>query len=133
MNRISIALASLLAIAAPAAAAAPSVEGTWANPKRSVVVKVAACGSALCGTVVKASDKAKAKAREGGTASLIGTRILNNLKPAGQGTFKGQGFDPKRNIRAPATIRLLGPNAIEVRGCAVIGLLCKEQRWTRVS
>ncbi|MDQ3246136.1 MAG: DUF2147 domain-containing protein [Pseudomonadota bacterium] len=133
MNRISITIASLLAIAAPATAAAPSVEGNWANPKRSVVVKVAACGSAYCGTVVKASDKAQAKARAGGTSNLVGTRILNNLKPAGKGTFKGQGFDPKHNIRAPATIRLLGPNALEVRGCAVIGILCKEQRWTRVS
>jgi len=43
-------------------------------------------------------------------------------------------FDPKRNIRAPATIRLEGDNAITVRGCAIAGmLLCKEQRWTRAS
>ena len=61
-------------------------------------------------------------------------RILSGLRPAGGGTFKGQVFDPKRNIRAPATVRLLGPDALEVRGCAVAGmLLCKEQVWTRVS
>ena len=133
MNRILIAVASLIAVATPAAAASAPVVGTWSNPKGSVVVRVTPCGEGYCGTVVKASDKAKAKARQGGTPNLIGTRILSNLKPAGNATFKGRAFDPKRNIRAPATIRMIGPNAIEVRGCAVAGILCKEQRWTRVS
>ena len=70
----------------------------------------------------------------GGTPNLIGTRILSGLRPTGQGSFKGQAFDPKHNIRAPATVRLVGPDAIEVRGCAIAGMfICKEQRWTRVS
>ena len=123
----------LFAVAVPASAQA-ALEGKWRNPKGSVVVQVAPCGSAYCGTVVDASAKAKATARKGGTPNLIGTRILSNLRRAGNGTFRGQAFDPKRNIRAPATIRVLGPDAIEVEGCAIAGmLLCKEQRWTRVS
>ena len=125
----------LLAAAVPfTASAQAALEGQWRNPKGSVVVKVAPCGNAYCGTVVDASEKAKAGARKGGTRHLIGTRILSGLRPAGDGKFRGQVFDPKRNIRAPATIKVLGPNAIEVRGCAIGGmLLCKEQRWTRVS
>ena len=111
-----------------------ALEGQWRNPKGSIVVRLSQCGRAYCGTVVRASDKAKAGARKGGTANLIGTRILSNLRPVGRGTFKGQAFEPKRNIRAPATIRMVGPDAIEVKGCAIAGmLLCKEQRWTRVS
>ena len=39
----------------------------------------------------------------------------------------------KRNIHAPATIRQRSRNVMEVEGCALAGLLCKEQRWTRVS
>lgn len=136
MKRIIATAAALFAAAAaPAAAAAQApLEGRWKNPKGSVVVKVAPCGSAWCAVVVDASEKAKANARRGGTPNLIGTRILSGVRPAGKGTFRGQAFDPKRNIRAPATIKLLGPNAIEVRGCAIGGmLLCREQRWTRVS
>lgn len=115
------------------AAAQAALEGQWRNPKGSVVVKVARCGSGYCGTVVQASEKARASARKGGTPHLIGTRILSNLRPTGKGTFKGQAFDPKRNIRAPATIKLLGPDTIEVRGCALAGMfICKEQRWTRI-
>ncbi|HET9813579.1 MAG TPA: DUF2147 domain-containing protein [Sphingomicrobium sp.] len=125
-----LALAATVPVTASAQAA---LEGQWRNPKGSVVVKVAPCGSSWCGVVVKASDKAKASARRGGTPNLVGTRILTGLHAAGEGRFKGQVFDPKRNIRAPATIKLLGPDALEVKGCAIAGiLLCKEQRWTRV-
>jgi uncharacterized protein (DUF2147 family) len=118
-------------MAAPALAGS-SVEGRWTNPKRSIVIEVARCGSAWCGTVVAASAKAKANARKGGTKELIGTRILSGARPVGNGVFKGKGFVPRRNLYAPATIRQRGPNVMEVEGCALGGLLCKEQRWTRV-
>ena len=125
---------ALLAASVPfAASAQPAIEGRWVNPKGSVMVRVGPCGDGYCGTVVKASAKAQATARNGGTPHLIGTQILSGLHPAGEGTFKGQVFDPKRNIRAPATIRIVAPDTIAVRGCAIAGmLLCKEQRWTRV-
>jgi uncharacterized protein (DUF2147 family) len=118
-------------MAAPALAA-PSVEGRWTNPKRSVTIEVARCGQAWCATVVAASAKARANARKGGTRELIGTRILTGARPVGNGVYKGRGFIPRRNISAPATIRQRGPNVMEVEGCALGGLLCKEQRWTRV-
>jgi uncharacterized protein (DUF2147 family) len=132
---LTTAALALLATAVPVTASAQAaLEGQWRNPKGSIVVRVAPCGGSYCGTVVRASEKARAGARKGGTPSLIGTRILSNLRPAGKNTYRGQAFDPKRNIRAPATVKMVGPNAIEVKGCAIGGmLLCKEQRWTRVS
>ena len=128
---VLIALAATVPVGASAQAA---LEGQWKNQKGSVVVRVAPCGNAYCGTVITASEKAKAGARKGGTANLIGTRILSNLRQAGDNVYKGQAFEPKRNIRAPATLRLINPNTLQVKGCAIAGmLLCKEQRWTRVS
>jgi uncharacterized protein (DUF2147 family) len=116
------------------AQAQAALEGQWRNAKDSVTVKVVPCGGAWCANVVDATAKAKAGARKGGTPNLIGTRILTGLRRAGDGTYKGLAFDPKRNIRVPATVRVLGPNAITVRGCAIAGMfICKEQRWTRVS
>ena len=123
----------LLAAAMPVTASAQAaLEGQWTNPKRSVVVKVEPCGNAFCGTVVRASEKARKNAREGGTRDLIGTRILSGLKPAGEGRYKGKVFVPKRNMYASATVRQVGPNVMEVQGCALVGLVCDEQRWTRV-
>jgi uncharacterized protein (DUF2147 family) len=135
MKKILAKLA-LIAVAAAVpvtASAQAALEGHWKNPKGSVVVRLTSCGDAYCGVVVEASEKAKATARKGGTPNLIGTRILSGMKPAGGGTFKGLVFDPKRNIRAPATVRLLGSSTLVVKGCVLNGIICKEQRWTRVS
>lgn len=123
--------AALLPLPAQALAQAP-LEGQWRNPKGSVVVRVAACGNAYCGIVVDASAKAKATAKKGGTASLIGTRILSDVRAQRDGTYKGRAFDPKRNIHAPATIRMQGESILVIKGCVLGGIICKEQRWTRV-
>ena len=122
---------ALLGVAATAQAAAP-IEGLWTNPKHSAVVRVAPCGDAYCGTVVRASEKAKANARKGGTPNLIGRQILTGLRPIGDGRYKGKAFVPKRNLYATATVRQINANMMEVEGCALMGLICDEQRWTRV-
>jgi uncharacterized protein (DUF2147 family) len=109
------------------ASAQATLQGKWANPKHSVVVHVAPCGNALCGIVRWAS----AKNREKGVD--LGTRVLSDLRPAGDGVYKGRAYDPKHDMTGTATVRQLGPNVMLVKGCAIMGLFCKEQRWTRVS
>lgn len=122
-----------LALAAPAAASASNpIEGRWTNPKRNVIIDVDRCGAALCGTVVWANSEAREDAREGGTRNLVGTQILTGLKPLGNGAFRGRVFLPKRGIHASATVAPAGSNGLSVKGCAVAGVLCKEQRWSRV-
>lgn len=130
MNRIALTLAAALAFApAPAIAASP-LEGTWTNPKRSVTVRIAPCGEKLCGRVVTASAKAKRDAAQGGTRSLIGATILKDLRPAGANRWRGQVFLPKQNRHAGANLRLSG-NRLVVQGC-LLGLICKDQTWSRV-
>ena len=119
--------------AGPAFAASP-IEGQWTNPARSVTVRIAPCGRAsLCGRVINASPDAKAKAAAGGTPRLIGTELMSRLVPVGEGAWRGDFFVPNRNIRAPGELHLLGPRTLEIEGCAVPGLLCKTQQWTRVA
>ena len=128
MRRILMSIAvAATALAAPASASSQALEGKWANAKRSVIVSVARCGDAYCGTVSWAS----AKNREKGTEP--GTRVLSNLRSQGDGVYKGKAYEPKRNITGSATVRQVSPDVMVVKGCAIIGLLCKEQRWTRVS
>ena len=124
-------MAILTASAAGAASAAP-IEGHWANPKESVVVNVAPCGNAYCGTVIRASAKAQDDAEEGGTDRLIGTRLMNGFTADGRGGYRGRIFLPKRNMHAGGTIRMLGPNQMVVKGCAFAGMLCRDQNWHRV-
>ena len=131
MNRIATLIAAALVLApAPALAASP-LEGLWRNPKGSVTVRIAPCGPQLCGRVVAASAKAKAKAAEGGTEQLPGTMILSGITPAGANRWKGRVFLPRQNRHATGNLRLAG-NRLEVEGC-MLAIICKSQVWTRVS
>lgn len=118
----------LFALVVPMTASAQAaLEGRWKNPKGSVIVNVERCGDAYCGTV----SWATAKNREKGVSP--GTRVLSELRPQGNGVYKGRAFEPKRNMAGSAIVHQVGPNVMIVKGCAVIGLLCKEQRWIRIS
>ena len=130
---ITTALLALACAASPAAAQPSGFEGHWANPKHSTIVNVSRCdGDFYCAVVLKASAKAQANARKGGTMHFIGTEILR-VRPAGQGIFKGTAFDPESNMHVSATVTVLGPGEMQIRGCALLGLVCEAQRWTKVS
>lgn len=126
MKQILTAFAAAAFLAAPASASAQKLEGRWANAKRSVIVNVEKCGNAYCGTISWASAKNRQK------GATPGTRVLSDLQPRGGGVYKGRAFEPKREISGSATVRQVGPNTMVVKGCAVAGIICKEQRWTRV-
>jgi uncharacterized protein (DUF2147 family) len=125
-----LATAGLVALAAAApvsASASTTIEGHWANPHHTVIVNVTRCGGAYCGTV----SWSNARNREKGTTP--GIRVLSDLHPGGDGTYRGSVFEPKRQMHGSATVRQLGPDVMMVKGCALLGLVCSEQRWTRVS
>lgn len=133
-KKIPTLILSLILAAAPtaAASAATPIEGKWTNPKRSVVIHMSPCGDAICGKVISANAKAKADAANGGTPDLIGKNLLSGFKPNGKGGWTGRVFLPKQNMHATGTIQIESANAIVVKGCAIAGLICRDQRWTRV-
>jgi uncharacterized protein (DUF2147 family) len=127
MMRFFTAAAAALALAASPAVAQTNIEGHWTNPKHTTLVKVSECArDTYCAIVLKASAKAQANARKGGTEHFIGTEILH-VSAAGDNLFKGKAFDPQSNMHVPATVHFVDPTTIEIQGCFVI---CKTQRWT---
>ena len=130
MKQILVGFAMLGALAAPASATAKSpLEGRWKNGKMEIVI--APCGGELCGTVVKASPKAKAKAQRGSGTDLIGARLIKDIEPSGPNRYKGRVFVADRNMHATGTIRQLNRNQLAVKGC-VMAVLCKSATWDRV-
>ena len=115
-----------------AAFAASPLEGVWTNPRHSVTVRIAPCGGNYCGRVIAASAKARADAANGGGGRLIGAELMSGLTQDGPGEWSGSVFVPDHNIHAEGIFRLLGPRQLSVKGCAVRGVLCKEQVWTKV-
>ena len=104
-----------------------SVEGEWINPSGSVIVKIQQCGSALCGTVSWASERAAQDAARAGTAPLVGTEVLSNFIPKGTGMWRGSAFVPDLRRRGSARLRQCGTDCLELVGCQLAGLICKRQ------
>ena len=121
----------LLALTALIAADAAPIEGRWKNPSGRVTVMIEACGESYCGTVISASDSARADAKRGGTENLVGTQLMSGFVTAGPGKWKGRMFVPDLNHRSKAELRLIGANQLKVTGCMVGRMICKSQYWTR--
>jgi uncharacterized protein (DUF2147 family) len=130
MKRIFLALATVAVAAASASANARSnLEGRWKNGRMEIVI--APCGRSLCGTVVKASATQQARAESGSGTNLLGARVIDNIRPAGAGTYRANVFVADRDMKASGTIRQLGPNRLNVRGC-VWSVICKTTNWDRI-
>ena len=130
MTRLFIILAAIAAAVVPTAAdARASLEGRWKNGKMEIVIRP--CSGGLCGTVVKASAKQQAKAQNGSGTRLIGSRVIDNIRPAGPGTYKADVYVADRDMNARGTIRQVSANRLNVRGC-VLGFLCKTTNWDRI-
>ena len=134
MNKTIKGFAALAAFSmlAGAANAAAQPTGVWRNAKNSVHVKVAPCGGDLGGTVVWASEKAKAKARKAGTKNLIGTQLMRDFRQVQPGTWKGRVFVPDVGKTFTGTLTTSGSGRMTARGCAVAGLFCKSQSWVKM-
>lgn len=131
MTKFAPMIAAALALASAPALAASPLEGLWTNPKGNVVVRIAPCGPQLCGKVVRATAKARAKAAEQGTEQLMGKTLLSGLQPAGPNRWKGKVFVPRVGRNVSGNLSLSGSSKLNVQGC-VAGLLCKSQSWKRV-
>lgn len=136
MIRLSIlgALVAAAGLAASTTASAqgdPSIHGVWRNPKNSVHVEIKPCAAGACGYVVWATDKAKADAREGGTANLVGLQLLRNFSQDKRGVWRGKVFVPDLNTTFTGVAELSSPTTLKAKGCFVV--LCKSQTWTRIS
>ena len=124
-----VALVTIAMQGSAEAALQSPIGGRWVNPAHSVIIKIAPCGSALCGTVIWANAQAK-KDASAGRASLVGTKLLTGLHQQGA-QWQGQLFVPDRNLHVEARIQRAGRAQLKVSGCAIGGLLCDSQLWTR--
>ncbi|HWI88352.1 MAG TPA: DUF2147 domain-containing protein [Sphingomicrobium sp.] len=130
MKRFLLSLSALALLAEPAAGSAKSnLEGRWKNGRMEIVIRP--CGGGLCGTVVKASEKQQERAQSGSGTRLIGARVIDNIQPAGAGVYKADVYVADRDMNARGTIRQVGPNRLEVRGC-VWAIICKTTHWDRI-
>jgi uncharacterized protein (DUF2147 family) len=127
--RTILATITLLALTAAQPAPRPAIEGQWKNPIGSAIIAIAPCGSALCGKVVWASARGQREAATS-TSHVVGTVVLTGLAPT-RDRWTGTLFIPDDDVHVAARLQLLGSHQLKLTGCAVAGLLCRSQIWTR--
>jgi uncharacterized protein (DUF2147 family) len=133
-----------LLIFAGAASSEPTPDkdptGLWVLGKEKLTVKIRFCGGQnLCATIaglrkpLDAEGKAKVDKRNPNPAlrsrPLMGLQVISNMKPAGDGSWKGQIYnaDDGTTYRADAT---LTGNTFRVKGCW--GPFCKKLNFKRI-
>ncbi|WP_236697030.1 DUF2147 domain-containing protein [Sphingomonas sp. Leaf257] len=131
-------LAAVMGIGLTASAADARVPaGTWANPSNTVQVRFAPCGRGLdaelmCGTVVWASEQAKADAARGGSPRLVGTQLFSDFEEEEAGRWSGTVYVPDIGREVQGTITQIDARTLVGEGCLLGSLGCREQRWRRV-
>ena len=87
----------------------------------------------LCGTVVKASASSRPRRGAAAAPALIGARVIDGIRPAGDGVFRRRRLRRRAATSAPAArSSRSAPTALNVRGC-VLGVFCKTTHWDRIS
>lgn len=134
--------ACLAAALTPAHAAEPL--GTWYTAEQKSTVRVAACGNAICGSIValkEPNDPATGKPKidrnnaDAGQRNrpIIGVPIVIGMKPDGAGKWSGQVYNPEDGKTYSGSLTLTGANSLKVEGCVMGGMICKSNDWTRAN
>jgi uncharacterized protein (DUF2147 family) len=109
--------------AAPAASTAAlsnSPLGVWLTEEKEGKVRIEQCGANLCGYSVDRKSNQN------------GEQVLINMKP-GKDKWSGRIFDPNSGSTYDSTIAMKGTDTLRVQGCALGGMFCGGQTWTRVN
>jgi len=144
MRRSLFAAAALLVLALSQSARAEEPVGTWLTEGGKSRIRIADCGGALCGTIAwlqepndpetgkPKTDKNNSDASKRGRP-LIGVQIVLGMKPGGEGKWAGQVYNAEDGKTYSGNLTFKGGNSLQLQGCALGGLVCKGQTWTKVN
>jgi len=121
--------AAAFAVSVAGMAAADPAVGTWktqVDDSRYAHVKMAPCGAAICGTIVKTFLNGKDY-----KSPNLGKQLVRSMKASGGGAYAGKVWRPSNGKIYKGKMQLSG-NSLKLSGCVAGGLLCSKQTWTRL-
>jgi uncharacterized protein (DUF2147 family) len=136
--------AALLGVSLGTSLAADPI-GTWHTEEGKATVRIAACGPALCGSIVSLKDandpetgkpKTDKNNADAGLRNrpMIGVLIVLGMKPGGTANkWSGQVYNAEDGKTYSGSLTLQDANTIKLEGCILGGLVCKAATWTRAS
>jgi uncharacterized protein (DUF2147 family) len=132
MLRLSFVVLALLGVATPAVAADP--RGDWLVNDKTAVIRIAPCGSALCGHIAWVTKPGGTDTNNPDPAKrnrpILGLPILLSMEPRGT-RWEGEVYNAKDGKTYSSNIALRSDNVLRIEGC-VLGFLCGGEEWTRV-
>jgi uncharacterized protein (DUF2147 family) len=129
---------SLVAGSSAAAEAPAKIDGLWLTDDHKGVVRIAACGDALCGYIARVLDRgAGVPATDVNnpdprlrTEALVGLRTLWGFRRNGPKWDGGRAYDPQSGKSYRSTLALERDGALKVTGCVLF--ICQSRLWTRL-
>lgn len=139
-----LAMAALLVFAGSSGALAAEPTGNWLTQTGGSRIRIADCGGALCGTIVWLKEpndpetgKPKTDKNNSDAAKrsrpLLGVQIVLGMKPAGAGKWTGQVYNAEDGKTYSGNLTWSGGDSLQLQGCALGGLVCKSQTWTKTN
>lgn len=114
---------------------AADASGTWLRENGNSRVRFAACGSALCGTIVwlKNPDVDKHNPNEAERSrSLVGVKVFFDMVPNGANKWAGKAYNPEDGRIYSGYMTLEGDH-LTTQGCVLGGIICKSVNWSRAN
>ena len=137
-----IATSAIFCVAAATPASAGDPRGNWMTESGKAKVAIVNCGGALCGNIValtEPNDPATGKPKTDSnnpdaakrTRPMLGVQIVIDMKPDSADKWKGQVYNAEDGKTYSGSITLVNASTLTLQGCALGGLICKNQTWTR--
>ncbi len=125
----------------PASSSAQAFKGSWNTEDMDARVNVSACGEGICAQIIGLKDPLDKETGKPQTdvnnpdaskrgRPVVGLGLFSDMKPAGENIWKGKIYNPEDGKSYAATVTFKGDSLL-VKGCALGGLICQENAWTR--
>jgi uncharacterized protein (DUF2147 family) len=140
--RLLSSLATALLLAMGSSACAQSLTGTWLTEDGSSRIRFQTCAQSQCGQIIwlrEPIDPATGKAWQDKFNAddalkrrpLLGLSMITDLAPADAGHWEGNLYNPLDGHTYAGKLTDLGNGRLQLRGCALAGLLCQTEIWVR--
>ncbi len=123
-NTFKTSVLALLVLAGTGASALADPVGTWLRDSGNSRVRVTACGSSLCGSIIWLKDESG--------PSKVGQRVFYDMVKSGDNTWSGKAFNPEDGKTYSGKMSVSG-STMTTSGCVLGGIICRSVNWKKVN
>ena len=132
----------LVTVAASFAQSSPALEGIWLTADTTAKIRFEPCAGELCGRLVWLRDPNDPKTGKPildkhnpdpaqRSRQLLGIAVFTDIKAIERGQWRARAYNAEDSKTYEVTLQVTSPTQLAVKGCGLVGLICKTELWTR--